>query len=1227
MFKLESYITPIILSQVERYVKNIRAEDSQVSLWGGDAVFNNLDLRLDVLEEELRLPFSLVSGHIHELQIHVPWTRLHTEPIVLTINTIECVLKLPSDRATSVVSSASSQDGNKAEERKRSKRTKEEQSAPPGYIQGLINKIISNIQIVCNNLILKYVEDDLVLSLNVRTASFASCNEAWVPAFTELTLPDLILRKLVSVSDLTICLDRRGATGKIEVYQDPLLYRCSLSVRVGWCYQSLTAKVPFRTVINVLADRMDFSMTGVQVPMVVRLSRLFLAFYYGELGTKDVQERRKSKNPEDKRTEVNDSLLDEEEGSLGGLLWDVGTSLGTALLPVYWEDEDNPPPQNLPPIKISSQLGCYIRESSLTLKLAANVKQKGFYRGGKQSFNSYLICKVQGIYAEVSTKGSNWIAVQAGVSQVVVSPVGQPSETLPNYILSGCESNKFLERSLFAPEYGEEESTKPKELRHIEEEHWDVHIETVTETSLLEKTPALAMDYVYNLDIPSDIGSEDLSELGHDLENSNLPERALCRFVIGPAQVHLSESAISRANTVLDLVNNYDYLPYIQEKPEPGPEGLTLPTKEEIDNLENNNPVRVYRLTLLHPSLTLHSKGGRIEAGLRCADIVQQVPMYPLRNVRAGSVMHPPSKTILNNCHSNITVTLMDTWVKLNIEKFSYRLVSLDKATFSYRCLLFKQFWKNLYQKHGDMSLKFDSIQLSSSMPQLTMAMSIVENVLRCKKVDGSDLTSDCNGKEHPIVSSLFTGTNFAWTWTSEIYTLALGIDGASVSLKGHGRVKPVPILTGISQISSKNSKLANVGHSPGKALPETVKPGWLKFTVQWPSGTLTHNVPTLLYAALGETFILADPKLGDVLKYAASTVSFTENEKYTESSVCNSALKSGKHIKLNTSETASEVTLLQCLSGTIIDVKCGGVSLYLSDKTLSNVSGQTVLDVVNKAGKTKNGSNLVNLSLLSADIHNANGKVDLSQYSQHPVLFAPAVWTSGKENFPWSISLKGFSVGRRMDSQFSQFLQPVTTNCTFGTSSKGKARNLAICIHADMTALEFFVDTPTLTSLVMVSQCLVSTVMDSFPPSKESTDSQIKVEPVASTSGPAIIQRSLGSVSESATPVTSGIHSESLISEDLANKECSLWLQWTIPQWTWTMVGGHQGSQTKLTFLFEDSSASIDKQASYTKLKFRIRSVTGNHFVEKDVEEFVPGNFPGRTISCQPDLLKTIYA
>ena len=74
-------------NEIEKLQWNL-FKNSQVSLWGGDAMFSNLDLRLDVLERELGLPFSFVSGHIHELHIHVPWTRLHAEPIVITINTI-----------------------------------------------------------------------------------------------------------------------------------------------------------------------------------------------------------------------------------------------------------------------------------------------------------------------------------------------------------------------------------------------------------------------------------------------------------------------------------------------------------------------------------------------------------------------------------------------------------------------------------------------------------------------------------------------------------------------------------------------------------------------------------------------------------------------------------------------------------------------------------------------------------------------------------------------------------------------------------------------------------------------------------------------------------------------------------------------------------------------------------------------------------------------------------
>ena len=62
MFKLESYITPLIMGYVDKYVK-LRQEDFQLSLWGGDAVLNNLDLRLDELEK-VRFSTEIFSGKL-----------------------------------------------------------------------------------------------------------------------------------------------------------------------------------------------------------------------------------------------------------------------------------------------------------------------------------------------------------------------------------------------------------------------------------------------------------------------------------------------------------------------------------------------------------------------------------------------------------------------------------------------------------------------------------------------------------------------------------------------------------------------------------------------------------------------------------------------------------------------------------------------------------------------------------------------------------------------------------------------------------------------------------------------------------------------------------------------------------------------------------------------------------------------------------------------------------
>ncbi|CAK1588014.1 unnamed protein product [Parnassius mnemosyne] len=216
MFKIESYITPILLSYVDKYVRDFKPADAQVSLWGGGVALHNLVLKADVLQQEVALPFTLVSGRIHELLIQVPWTKIMSEPIIVTIDTIECILSLhpppeesppPESPRTQVV------------------------EAPPGYMRALVRRVVSNIALRVHHLIVKYVQDDIVLSLNVKHLAVDSAGPDWQPAFADIEQSDPVLRRLVRLDDLTLCLDRADADGKIRFYQEPLLYRCQLDFR------------------------------------------------------------------------------------------------------------------------------------------------------------------------------------------------------------------------------------------------------------------------------------------------------------------------------------------------------------------------------------------------------------------------------------------------------------------------------------------------------------------------------------------------------------------------------------------------------------------------------------------------------------------------------------------------------------------------------------------------------------------------------------------------------------------------------------------------------------------------------------------------------------------------------------------------------------------------------------------------------------------------------------
>ena len=61
MLKIETYIAPLFMSYVDKYIKNLKPSDLSLSLWGGDVVLYNLDLRLDVLEK-----VTVILSYIHD---------------------------------------------------------------------------------------------------------------------------------------------------------------------------------------------------------------------------------------------------------------------------------------------------------------------------------------------------------------------------------------------------------------------------------------------------------------------------------------------------------------------------------------------------------------------------------------------------------------------------------------------------------------------------------------------------------------------------------------------------------------------------------------------------------------------------------------------------------------------------------------------------------------------------------------------------------------------------------------------------------------------------------------------------------------------------------------------------------------------------------------------------------------------------------------------------------
>nr|KAF6405044.1 hypothetical protein HJG63_009363 [Rousettus aegyptiacus] len=651
---LESYVTPILMSYVNRYIKNLKPSDLQLSLWGGDVVLSKLELKLDVLEQELKLPFTFLSGHIHELRIHVPWTKLGSESVVITINTMECILKLKDGMQDDHESCGSNSTNRSTTENTKSsvKPRRIQQAAPtdpdlpPGYVQSLIRRVVNNVNIVINNLILKYVEDDIVLSVNITSAECYTVGELWDRAFMDISATDLVLRKVINFSDCTVCLDKRNASGKIEFYQDPLLYKCSFRTRLHFTYDNLNSKMPSVIKIHTLVESLKLSITDQQLPMFIRIMQLGIALYYGEIGSFKDGETEDS-TCQNKDTLGNFTGVEDEtridmqypaqykgqelysqqevEQPQGWVSW--AWSFVPAIVSYDDGEEDylgidststtqQQKAQTLKDPIVS--IGFYCTKATVTFKLTEMQAENSYYSPQKVKSKEVLCWEQEGTTVEVLMMGEPFFDCQIGfVGCRAICLKGimgvkdfeenmNRSETEACFFICGenlsMKGLTYLTNSLF--DYRSPENNGIRAEFILDGAH---HKETYTEIAGMQRFGAFYMDYLYTMENTSGKGfasQQDVSS-GKSEDLGIVQEKSTKSLVIGSLDFRLDSSAVHRILKMIVCALEHEYEPYSRLKPDIKDENETILNPEEMASLEEYIPTRHTSITLLKCTCTI----------------------------------------------------------------------------------------------------------------------------------------------------------------------------------------------------------------------------------------------------------------------------------------------------------------------------------------------------------------------------------------------------------------------------------------------------------------------------------------------------------------------------------------------------------------------------------------------------------------------------------------------
>lgn len=168
----EARVLNLLRTYLGQYVRGLSEEALKISVWKGDVVLNNLQLKAEALNG-LQLPITVKAGFLGSVRLKVPWNRLGKDPVIVLIDRIfilaepvseELILK--GDDET-VESRAEAKRATIEELEVRALAAKEGKKAPANtkaednsWLGSLIATVVGNLKISITNVHIRYEDTE-----------------------------------------------------------------------------------------------------------------------------------------------------------------------------------------------------------------------------------------------------------------------------------------------------------------------------------------------------------------------------------------------------------------------------------------------------------------------------------------------------------------------------------------------------------------------------------------------------------------------------------------------------------------------------------------------------------------------------------------------------------------------------------------------------------------------------------------------------------------------------------------------------------------------------------------------------------------------------------------------------------------------------------------------------------------------------------------------------------